>query len=172
MDQKNTSIPTVSGETAAKPGGTIVETLLRDHEQIRACLDQLDRTSNAQAAIPTIERLKGILTVHNATEETIVYPALVKFAGEMLEPRKLYFETAEADMLLFDMDNIAKGNKQGDFVAQCSKFTAAVRKHMETEEKHAFPHLQEKSDDRELASLGPAVREYRSKLHFEGTTAV
>ncbi|HYZ16338.1 MAG TPA: hemerythrin domain-containing protein [Candidatus Acidoferrum sp.] len=166
--QQKTSVPTVSGEMA---GGNVVDTLLRDHEQIRGLLDGLDRASSAQAAVPIIERLKGILTIHNATEETIVYPALAKFAGEMFEPRKLYFETAEADVLLFDITNIAKGNKEGDFGARCSKFTTAVRKHMETEEQHAFPHLQEKSDDKELANLGPAVREFRSKLRFEGVTA-
>jgi hemerythrin superfamily protein len=172
MQQQNTPISTVSGETAAKPTGSVVDILLRDHQQIRTYLDELDRTSNAQSAVPIIERLKGILTVHNATEETNVYPALAKLAGEMIEPRKLYFETGEADMLLFELDNLAKGNIEGDFGAQCSKFTAALRKHMETEEQHAFPHLQEKSDDKELASLGPAVREYRSKLHFEGVTTM
>ena len=171
MDQQSTSIPTVSGDVAGAPGAGVVDTLLRDHELIRACLDELDRTSSAQAATPLIERLKGILTVHNATEETIVYPALSKIAGEMIEPRKLYFETAEADMTFFELTNIAKGIMQGDFGATCSKFTAALREHMETEEQHAFPHLQKKSDAGELAALGPAVREFRSKLRFEGVPA-
>lgn len=172
MQQQNTPISTVSGDTASRPAGDVVDMLLQDHQQIRACLDELDRASTAQAAAPIIERLKGILTIHNATEETNVYPALAKIAGEMIEPRKLYFETAEADMLLFELDNMAKGNIEGDFGAKCSKFTAALRKHMESEEQHAFPHLREKTTDKEFASLGPAVLEYRSKLRFEGVTTV
>ncbi|HEY4439242.1 MAG TPA: hemerythrin domain-containing protein [Candidatus Elarobacter sp.] len=168
MQRQETAIPTVGGEFATNAPADVVDILLRDHARIRTCLDELDGASSAAAALPVLERLKGIVTVHHATEETLVYPALAKLAGEAIEPRKLYVETAEADMLLFELDNLARGILDGDFENRCATFTKAVRKHLDTEEQHAFPHLREKTANGQLAALNTAVRQYREKLHFEG----
>lgn len=156
--------PSVSGETTQARSGA-VETLLNDHVQIKALLDQLTQAQPAER-IGCIEALKSILVLHNATEENLIYPALHAVAGENIEPRKLYWETAEADMLLFALDQLAKGLTEGDFAGKARKFATAVREHIESEEQSAFPHLRQKVEAGDLAHLDRAVAEFRGKLRF------
>lgn len=163
QSEVNRQVSTVYGETGGSTD--VVELLINDHQKIRALLTQLQNAEESQGRA-AVKELQAILTVHNATEENLVYPALAVTAGELLEPRKLYFETAEADMMLFKLDNIVKGALQEDFKDTAEKFVAALTKHIETEENHAFKHLREKVDSGELAHLNSAVHEYRSKLSF------
>jgi hemerythrin superfamily protein len=159
---------TITGDTTERSGGA-VETLLREHQEIKSLLDRLTSASREDAS-SCVEELKSILVVHNATEENLIYPALRAVANEHIEPRKLYFETAEADILLFQLDEIAKNIQQGDFTAKAEKFAGAVREHIDSEEKSAFPHLKEKTSASEMMHLDSASREFRNTFQYTGRT--
>ncbi len=69
-----------------------------------------------------LELLKGVLTIHNATEENLVYPAINKVAGGKLESQHLYHETAEADVLFFELDGLLKEGDDEQFARKAVKF--------------------------------------------------
>ncbi len=147
-------------------GNDAVEILLNDHQVIKTLLRQLTEARGAERQ-QVLEKLKGVLTIHNATEENLVYPAIDKVAGSKLEAQHLYHETAEADMLLFELDSMLKERDESDFSMKAEKFANAVSHHIEEEEQKAFPRLQENADPRHTEILAESVKKFRSSLHFE-----
>jgi hemerythrin superfamily protein len=147
-------------------GNDAVEILENDHEVIKELLDQLTSATNSKRA-DVLGLLKGVLTIHNATEENLVYPAINKVAGSKLESQHLYHETAEADVLFFELDSLLKEGNDDEFARKAVKFRDAVLHHIDEEENKAFPRLQENGDPQNAASLTESMREFRKSLHFE-----
>lgn len=147
-------------------GNDAVEILLNDHQVIKTLLRQLTEASGSERE-QVLEKLKGVLTIHNATEENLVYPAIDKIAGSKLEAQHLYHETAEADTLLFELDSMLKERDESDFSTKAQKFADAVSHHIEEEEQKAFPRLQENADQRHTEILAESVKKFRSSLHYE-----
>lgn len=150
-------------------GNDAVEILVNDHQVIKGLLAKLT-DSNPADREQVLEQLKGVLTIHNATEENLVYPALDKVAGSRAESQHLYHETAEADVLLFELDSMLKEGDTVDFDAKAEKFRDAVLHHIEEEENKALPRLRD-VDAEQAELLTDSVRTFRKSLHFE-TTAV
>ncbi len=151
-------------------GADAVEILENDHQVIKGLLTRLtgsDATNREQL----LEQLKGVLTIHNATEENLVYPALNKVAGSRAESQHLYHETAEADVLLFELDSMLKEGDAVTFDAAARKFADAVRHHIEEEETKALPRLRENVDPEQAEMLLASVRSFRRSLHFESALA-
>jgi hemerythrin superfamily protein len=147
-------------------GNDAVEILLNDHQVIKGLLRELTAASGPRRE-EVLEKLKGVLTIHNATEENLVYPAINKVAGSKLESAHLYHETAEADVLLFELDSMLKERDESDFSIKAEKFADAVSHHIDEEEQKAFPRLQENSDPRHAEILTDSVKQFRKSLHFE-----
>lgn len=147
-------------------GDDAVEILENDHEVIKDLLAKLTTATNSKRA-EVLELLKGVLTIHNATEESLVYPAIQKVAGSKLESQHLYRETAEADVLFFELDGLLKEGNDEEFARKALKFQEAVLHHIDEEENKAFPRLEENADPKNAESLTASMREFRSSLHFE-----
>jgi len=147
-------------------GNDAVEILENDHNVIKDLLAQLTSASNSQR-MEVLEQLKGVLTIHNATEENLVYPAINKVAGSKMESQHLYHETAEADVLLFELDTLLKQGEDDEFARKAEKFHEAVLHHIDEEENKAFPRLEENADPESAAQLADSMRTFRSSLHFE-----
>lgn len=147
-------------------GNDAVEILENDHEVIKELLDQLTSATNSKRA-DVLELLKGVLTIHNATEENLVYPAINKVAGSKLESQHLYHETAEADVLFFELDSLLKEGNDDEFARKAVKFREAVLHHIDEEENKAFPRLEESADPQNAETLAESMREFRKSLHFE-----
>lgn len=148
-------------------GTDTVEILENDHQTIKGLLKRLTAATDMSERKATLEQLKGVLTVHNATEENIVYPAIEKLARGEREAEHLYHETAEADVVLFELDNLLKEGHEASFIVKAEKFREAVLHHIENEEGSAFPHLRENTDARQSKNLTQSVRTFRESLHFE-----
>lgn len=149
-------------------GNDAAEILRNDHDVIKSLLRDLTTASGPQRQ-RVMEQLKGVLTIHNATEENLVYPALNKVAGSKMESDHLYHETAEADVLLFELDSMLKERDSSDFGAKAEKFQEAVLAHIDEEENKALPRLQENADPEKARVLTESIREFRNALHFETT---
>lgn len=152
-------------------GNTAVDILRNDHQVIKGLLSKLTDATDEDERQTVMEQLKGVLTIHNATEENLIYPALNKMADSKMESDHLYHETAEADVLLFELDGLLKEGDDETFDEKFEKFHQAVLNHIEEEEQKALPRLQENADPEMNEQLAESVREFRSSLHFE-TTAV
>jgi hemerythrin superfamily protein len=148
-------------------GKDAVEILLNDHKVIKDLLNKLTEASDDEERQAAMEQLKGVLTIHNATEENLVYPALNKVADSKVESDHLYHETAEADVLFFELDTLLKAGDDETFDEKAEKFQEAVLHHIEEEEQKALPRLQENADPAQSEQLADSVREFRSSLHFE-----
>lgn len=159
----------MSADTELMPvrGADAIEILLHDHETIKGLLEHLIAAKQKSERKSVLEQLKAALTVHNATEENIVYPAINKVARKRAESEHLYHETAEADVVLFELDGLLKEGTDSDFAAKAKKFQGAVLEHIQNEETSAFPHLREKADAKEAKSLTASVRAFRKSIHFE-----
>lgn len=158
---------TTTRQVLQTKGGDAVEILKNDHNLIKSLLTELAGATDQQTRVNILERAKGVLTVHNATEENLVYPALQTVAGQKRESEHLYHETAEADVLVFALDTMLKTGDDSKFGETVSKLKDAVFEHIEDEETSAFPALQEKSSPDQIASLTNAVREFRGAFTFQ-----
>jgi hemerythrin superfamily protein len=146
-------------------GSDAIEILLNDHEVIRTLLERLVQ-AGASDRREAVQELKAILTIHNATEENLVYPALTKVARKKWESQRLYHETAEADVLMFELDTMLKEGDDESFERVARRLRDAVLEHMDDEEQSAFPHLQQKADAQQTRLLTASVREFRTALRF------
>jgi hemerythrin superfamily protein len=157
--QIDTTILPVRGDDA-------VEILRNDHQVIKSLLTELT-SEPPQERKRVFDQLVGVLTIHNATEENLVYPAINKLGGSKEESQHLYHETADADVLAFELDALLKAGDVSQFNVKAEKFQEAVLAHIEEEENNALPRLLEIGDPRKVEELAEAVRTFRKSLHFE-----
>ena len=145
-----------------------VQQLIDEHQKIKGLLERLTAGADSQSRKAVLEQLKGVLTIHNAVEENLIYPALSKVAHKRAESQKLYSETAEADMAIFEIDAMLKAGDDAEFPKKAEKLRAAILEHIDDEESKAFRHLQEKSPPGQTQMLNDSVREFRAKFHMSG----
>ncbi len=147
-------------------GNDAIEILTNDHEIIKSLLTGLTQATQTAQRKDALEQLKAALTIHNATEENLVYPALEKVAGKKSESQHLYHETAAADVLVFELDVMLKEGNDSNFSAKAGKLREAILEHIEDEEGSAFADLQKHAQPQQAQMLTNSVREFRSALRF------
>ena len=109
-------------------GGDAVEILMNDHRLIEGLLERLTSAVDNAERKSTLEELKAALTIHNATEENLVYPAIERIARKKAEAQHLYHETAEADVVVFELDSMLKeGRGEEDAFAVTAEKLASRR---------------------------------------------
>jgi hemerythrin superfamily protein len=147
-------------------GDNAVEILLNDHQVIKTLLTNLTQAERDTARKEALEQLKAALTIHNATEENLVYPALALVADEKHQAEHLYHETAAADMLLFQLDTMLKEGETSKFDKTAEALQAAILEHVDDEENKAFPKLQKKAEPQQSALLAESVKQFRAAMSF------
>lgn len=146
-------------------GEDAVQIIVNDHSTIKELVQRLPRAQSVGDRKSVLEQLVAALTVHNATEENLVYPALQEIAEEKRVSQHLYHETAEADVLIFQLDTMLKQGADGEYAPMAEKVRDAILAHIEEEEKTALPRLQE-ADPAAMQLLTQSVRKFRSELHY------
>jgi hemerythrin superfamily protein len=146
-------------------GEDAVEILVNDHTTIKDLVQRLPEAEGASERKRILERLIAALTVHNATEENLVYPALQEIAEQKRVSQHLYHETAEADVLIFQLDTMLKQGVDGEFKPMAEKVRDAILEHIDEEEEKAFPRLEE-ADPQAMTLLTQSVRKFRSELKY------
>jgi hemerythrin superfamily protein len=139
-----------------------IEWLKNDHRIIRRMLQELNGTTPADSSAH-FESLKKLLSLHNAIEENIVYPALAKIAGDRDQALELFHETAEADILVFSLSQARARDDEAAFQAGVEELTNAILEHVQVEERQAFPLL-ESAGPRVLSQLANDIVKFRSSL--------
>jgi hemerythrin superfamily protein len=161
----------VNGKTATAAAGGIattgddaIEILLNDHKAVKSLFEQLaDPDSSERASL--LEQLKALLSVHNATEENLVYPTIRFVAGRARDAETLYHQQDEAEAGLWSIDATIKGVIDGgDPDDQIQTLQKAVLAHVRKEEETEFPHLRDALDEDALQQLTDDVREFRSRF--------
>jgi hemerythrin superfamily protein len=148
-------------------GSDAIEILMNDHVGIKDLLKEIARTSSQASRITLLENLKAVLTVHNATEENLVYPALAVEAEKKAESAKLYHETASADITLYELDSLIKHGEDDKFVQGFETFQKALLEHIDDEESKAFPHLRKYAEASKQQLLTAKVRQFRGAIRVQ-----
>ena len=71
-------LPTAAQTTAPAASDTAIDVLLEDHQKIKALMNQIAQTSDGNPSQRThlLQQLAELFTVHNSTEENLIYPAI------------------------------------------------------------------------------------------------
>jgi hemerythrin superfamily protein len=131
------AIGSISGMSGRDP----FEALARDHRNVLALIDVMERT-NGSARLrraTLLFQLKRMLTAHALAEEDIIYPMLRDDAHRQEEASKLYREHAEMKVRLFELEHQAK-NDPG-WLGGLRDLRAIIAKHARQEEDSEFPRL-------------------------------
>jgi hemerythrin superfamily protein len=153
---QTTKSVTTNGELPTV-GNDAIEILEHDHRSAEALLADLTQgpESGREAAL---EKLKLALTIHNATEENLVYPAIHDLAGRPMHAGHLYREQDHAKVVLWELSMLSPSDPQ--FQLKANKFRDALMEHIRDEEEREFPKLREAAPDK-MAKLTADVREFR-----------
>ncbi len=143
-------------------GNDAIEILINDHQRIKQLLSELTDGSRAQRSA-VLQTLKETLTVHNATEETLVYPAIRELAGRKMHATELYHETSEADVMLWKLSMMPPDGDE--FGATAAQARAAIEKHIGSEEDSEFAKLRDSADSAQQLKLASEVKKFRQRFH-------
>ena len=162
MANRNATAPRTGG--VATIGNDAIEILLNDHKVVKSLFDQLASAASSDRA-SVLEQLKALLTVHNATEENLVYPAIRFIAARPRDAETLYHQQDAAEAGLWCIDATIKGLVEGDDVDdQIQTLQKAVLAHVRKEEETEFPHLRKALQGNALEQLTDDVRTFRSNF--------
>ena len=141
-----------------------IELLKTDHRRFEKLLEDgeatTDRAIKGRGEI--LKALTSELTVHEAIEEQILYPALRPHA----EAHEIVLEGIEehhvADVLIKELHKVAKDNEK--WGAKFSVLKESVTHHIKEEERMMFPAARAALAREELLALGARMRALKSEL--------
>jgi len=152
------------GEFPVLDGDDAIAMLQSDHAMVRHLLGELVQPGDRTMRRTMLNRLKAVLAVHNATEESLVYPATRVLAKLQSTADRLYRETAEADVLLFEIDNLPDDGNDGPFDEKIAELRETICAHVDDEEANVFPKVVEAAGADGLKRLAQSMREFRSNF--------
>ena len=140
-------------------------TILKDdHDRLKKLLDELEGTT--ERGVKTRERLftrvKDELTVHEAIEEEILYPALKTHPKTKELTLEAYEEHHVVDLVMAEIDALPYDDEQWG-----AKFTVMkenIEHHIEEEEGEMFTQARRVFDQDELEALGERMRSRKEQL--------
>ena len=155
-------------QTTSEPSasGDAIDILLADHRNIEALMDQIAQTtdSDVTAREQLLQQLADLFTLHNSTEENIIYPAIRDIADLPIDTVKLYYEQDEAKIMVFELDQLPKNDPQ--WGNRFKKLRTAVLAHVAQEENIDFPRLRTAAGPK-LAELTTKVLQLRSHWNIQ-----
>ena len=148
----------------AKDENDPIELLKTDHRRFEKLLEDgeatTDRAIKGRGEI--LKALTGELSVHEAIEEQILYPALRPHA----EAHEIVLEGIEehhvADVLIKELHKVAKDNEK--WGAKFSVLKESITHHIKEEERMMFPAARAALAREELLALGARMRALKSEL--------
>ncbi len=154
-------LPAAAQTSAPATGGNAIDILLEDHRKIKALMNQIAQTSagNPTQRAQLLQQLADLLTVHNSTEENLVYPAIRDIAARPNDAAMLYHQQDEAKIIVFELDQLSKSDPR--WSSRFATLHSAVLAHVAQEENIDFPHLRTAAGPK-LAELTTKVRQLRS----------
>jgi iron-sulfur cluster repair protein YtfE (RIC family) len=126
------------------PQGDLVSTLLDQHEQIRAAIDAVARTTTAESRQKAFDALRETLARHETAEEMIVRPLTRRMTnGDAIADARMDEEN-ESKEVLAELERMDIASVE--FARTFEKFGTAVLAHAQSEEAYEFPLLRRHLD--------------------------
>jgi hemerythrin superfamily protein len=150
-------------------GDDAIEILMNDHQIVKTLFAELADATTVDDRFAILDELKTVLTVHNATEENLVYPSIRLKSGRSTDADTLYHQQDEAKVAIFQIDDMLKHSESPTTLdARIATLQTAVLAHVQKEEGTEFPLLRDALGPKGMAELTEAVREFRDDFGFEG----
>jgi iron-sulfur cluster repair protein YtfE (RIC family) len=140
-------------------------TLLKDdHDKVKGMLHALDDTTERAEVTRTegLEKLKRELTVHEAIEEEILYPALIEFAKTKDITLEAFEEHHVVDMIMAELEQTPVGDET--WAAKLTVMKENLEHHIEEEEDDMFKKARQVMDEAELEALGERMSARKAEL--------
>jgi hemerythrin-like domain-containing protein len=143
--------------------------LKQDHDVVKKMLANLqDTTERAEKTRPEgLASLKQELTVHEAIEEEIFYPALKEHPKTKDIALEAYEEHHVVDMVMQEIEATAPSDET--WMAKFTVVQENLEHHIEEEEGEMFKQARQVFDEEELEALGQRMQERKEQLQAERT---
>jgi iron-sulfur cluster repair protein YtfE (RIC family) len=138
-----------AGAQTQLPNGApdVLALLEAEHKAALGLLDQIIASSDAQQRANVLRKLADALTIHNANEENIVYPAIRDAAHKADDAAMLYHQQDDAKVVIAQLMLAPKDDAA--FTDGAKKLRAALADHIHQEETVDFPAVR--------TALGPKL---------------
>jgi hemerythrin-like domain-containing protein len=151
--------------TRAEEGTTDAISLLKDdHDRMRKLLDELEHTT--ERGVKTREqlfaRVKDEMTVHEAIEEEIFYPALKGHPTTKEITLEAYEEHHVVDLVMQEIEAVPFDHEQ--WGARFTVMRENIEHHIEEEEGEMFEQARQVFDRAELEALGERMSVRKEQL--------
>jgi hemerythrin superfamily protein len=126
------------------PQGDLVTQLLDQHEQVRAAIDAVAKTTTAESRQEAFDHLRELLARHETAEEMIVRPLTRRFDnGEAIASARMDEENKSKEVLA-ELEHLDIASVE--FARTFEQFAKAVLEHALAEEAYEFPLLRRNLD--------------------------
>lgn len=126
------------------PQGDLISTLLEQHEQIRAAIDAVARTTTAESRQQAFDALRETLARHETAEEMVVRPLTRRLDnGDAIADARMDEEN-ESKVVLAELEKLDIASV--GFARTFEQFAKAVLEHALAEEAYEFPLLRRNLD--------------------------
>jgi iron-sulfur cluster repair protein YtfE (RIC family) len=140
-------------------------TLLKDdHVKVKGMLEKLDKTTERAEVTRTdgLQALKQELTIHEAIEEEILYPALKEFAKTKDIALEAYEEHHVVDTIMSELERTPVSDET--WAAKLTVMKENLEHHIEEEEDEMFNQARQVMDEGELSELGDRMAARKEEL--------
>ena len=127
-------------------------------------LNKLDDTTERAEVTRTegLEKLKQELTVHEAIEEEILYPALIEFAKTKDITLEAFEEHHVVDLIMAELEQTPVEDKT--WAAKLTVMKENLEHHIEEEEDDMFKKARQVMDEADLEELGERMAARKDEL--------
>ena len=135
--------------TGSKESSDVIDAILSDHERIKGLLSDVSDARDGSRRNDAFDELARVIAMHEAAEQAVVHPEMEQL-DEAVADERLEEET-KGDELLERLR--AMSVEDPTFKALFAKFSDAVLRHAEHEEKEEHPKLRAGLDPERLAEM-------------------
>jgi hemerythrin-like domain-containing protein len=145
--------------------------LTEDHREVEKLLDELEPTTErgVKTRLELFEKIKSALTVHEAIEEEIFYPALREHPKAKDIVLEGYEEHNVVDSIMSELERLPVDDET--WGAKAKVMIENLRHHIEEEEGEMFPTARKVFDAEELTELGERMAARRKSVERELASA-
>jgi hemerythrin-like domain-containing protein len=141
-----------------------IQLLKDDHERMKKLLTDIEKTDESDTS--TRERLftqaRDDLTIHEAIEEEIFYPALKEHPKAKEIVLEAYEEHGVVDMIMADIENVPFDDER--WAAKFTVMKENIEHHIEEEEKEMFKQARDVFEKQDLEELGRRMTARKEEL--------
>jgi hemerythrin-like domain-containing protein len=141
--------------------------LKKDHDKVKELLNELETTTERGVKIrqELFATIKGELTVHEAIEEEIFYPALKAHPKAKDLVLEAYEEHHVVDTVMAELEGLDVTDET--WGAKATVMKENVEHHIEEEETEMFKQARQVFDRQELEDLGARMAERKESSQME-----